>query len=214
MVGAFQMGPDFVNDGNLVMSFRNFQTFFGNPDAPTLRRENVEYGVIKVKPGYAVDAVREALEKALPGDVVIVTKDALVGKEMDFQNNLSPTGPIFSLGTIIGFLVGILITYQILYTEISDRLHLFATLKAIGYGRRYLMSVIVLQSMLYGLAGFIPALLLSMGAFAVLREWMLLPMQISPSILATTVLLILVMCIVAGVIAARRALTVDPAEVF
>ena len=214
VVGTFEMGPDFVNDGNLVTSERNFLTYFHDSDVPGLRRDQIEYGVIKVAPGYKVAAVQAALRKALPPDVVVLTRDRVLQKEIDYQNNMSPTGPIFTIGTAIGFFVGILITYQILYTEISDRLHQYATLKAMGYRRRYLMGVIVIQSLLYGIAGFVPALLLALAVFSFVRLWMLLPMWITPSILATTLGLLTLMCASAGIIAARRALVVDPAEVF
>ena len=214
VVGTFSMGPDFITDGTLAMSDRNFFTFFNDANTPGLARDTVDYGVVKVKPGYSAAAVAAALKADLPKDVTVLTKAQVVGLEIAYQNKLSPTGPIFSLGTAIGFLVGLLITYQILYTEISDRLHLFATLKAMGYGRRYLLRVIVEQSLFYGVAGFIPALLFSAVAFAGIRVWMLLPMEITGSILATTFGLLLLMCTVAGLIAARRALTVDPAEVF
>lgn len=214
VVGTFAMGPDFVNDGNLVTSERNFLTYFHDPVVPGLRRDQIEYGVIKVAPGYKVAAVQSALRKALPPDVSVLTKDRVLQNEIDYQNNLSPTGPIFTIGTLIGFLVGILITYQILFTEISDRLHLYATLKAMGYRRRYLMGVIVIQSLLYGISGFVPALLIALAIFSFVRLWMLLPMWITPSILVTTIGLLTVMCASAGTIAARRALVVDPAEVF
>ena len=181
IVGSFSMGPDFVNDGNLVMSDRTFLAFFDDPSSPGLRRKAVDYGVIKVSPGYSVAAVQAALNATLADDVIVMTKDRLIDLEIAFQNKLSPTGPIFSLGAVIGFLVGILISYQVLFSEISDRLHQFATLKAMGYGRRYLMGVIVVQSLLYGIAGFVPALLLAMGAFAAIGEWLLLPMRVSAS---------------------------------
>jgi putative ABC transport system permease protein len=74
--------------------------------------------------------------------------------------------------------------------------------------------VIVRQSLLYGVAGFIPALAVSWVAFAAVNRGFLIPMRISASIFITTFVMVLVICIVAGMIAARRALTADPAEIF
>jgi putative ABC transport system permease protein len=44
-----------------------------------------------------------------------------------------PSAFIFGLGVAMGFIVGIVIVYQILYTDVSDHLAEYATLKAMGY---------------------------------------------------------------------------------
>ncbi len=47
------------------------------------------------------------------------------------------------MGTIVGFVVGMLISYQVIYTDLSDQLPQYATLKAMGYGTRYLLRVVL-----------------------------------------------------------------------
>ena len=69
-----------------------------------------------------------------------MTKAEIVAFERDFQAKLSSAAPIFWLGTLVGFIVGTLISYQIIYTELSDRLPQYATLKGIGYGNGYLIA--------------------------------------------------------------------------
>ena len=56
-----------------------------------------------------------------------------------FQADLSSAGPIFWMGTVVGFVVGMLISYQIIYTDLSDQLPQYATLKGMGYGTGYLV---------------------------------------------------------------------------
>ena len=41
------------------------------------------------------------------------TKAEILALETAFQNSVSPVGPIFMLGTAIGFIVGMMISYQI-----------------------------------------------------------------------------------------------------
>ncbi len=216
IVATFPMGPDFIVDGTLLMSERNYLTYFGagsGGDVDRLRAQ-IDYGVIKLRPGADSRKVREALRQLLPGDVNILTRDEVIALETDYQNSVTPVGAIFGLGALIGVLVGTLIAYQILFTEISDRRAQFATLKAIGYQPRYLLGVIVRQSLLYGIAGFVPALLVSQLAFTAIDRGFLIPMRISGEIFVATLLMVLTICVAAGIIAARRALTADPAEVF
>jgi len=214
VIGTFPMGPDFVNDGSLIMGERNFLKFFEDPAVPGHRRREIEYGIIKLEPGADSDFVARRLSQKLPDDVVVLTKAQMIEQEVAFQLDLSPVGPIFGLGTIIGFVVGILITYQILFTEISHQQKQFATLKAIGYSPNYLVGAIVHQSVLYGVAGFIPALALSAILFLIIGEWLLLPMKVSVFTVVTTLCLLFAMCTIAGLIAARKVLTADPAELF
>ena len=61
------------------------------------------------------------------------------------------------LGTAIGFIVGMMISYQILYTDLSDQLSQYATLKAMGYENGYLVRVVLQQASFCGLIGFLPA---------------------------------------------------------
>ena len=44
------------------------------------------------------------------------------------------------MGTIVGFVVGMLISYQVIYTDLSDQLPQYATLKAMGYRTGYLLA--------------------------------------------------------------------------
>lgn len=214
VVGTFPLGPDFFTDGTLFISERNFIKFFDDPDNPGVRQENVEFGILKVKPGYSPAKVKDELTRALPDDVAVLTMDELMSRELKFQATASPVGPVFTLGTIIAFCVGTLIAYQVLFTEISDRLPQYATMKAIGYGRRYLLGVIARQSLLYSLGGFIPSFAVTLVIFAVLNSVILIPIQMTFGIFSVTLGLTLTMCLVAGLVASRRALAADPAEVF
>jgi putative ABC transport system permease protein len=216
IVATFPMGPDFVFDGTLIMSEHNYLTYFGDSASggSAKLRSQVDYGVVKLRPGADMVKARTALRSLLPRDVDVLSRDEVIALEAAFQDSVSPVGAIFGLGAVIGLCVGMLITYQILFTEISDRRAQFAMLKAIGYRPGYILGVIVRQSLLYGIAGFMPALLVSWAAFGVIDCGFLIPMRISASIFIATFVMMLIICVGAGVMAARRALIADPAEVF
>jgi putative ABC transport system permease protein len=214
VVGTFPGGADFIIDGSIIMSERNFLTFFDDPAAPGSRRVQVDLGVIKVAPGDDPRVVQAALVRALPRDVAVYTKDDLIGTEIAFQSDISPVGIVFGLGAAIGFFVGILIAYQVLFGEIADRLPQYATLKAIGYGRGYVVGVILRQSFIYSIGGFLLALVVTAGLYAIVSDAILIPMGLTAEIFAVTLGMTVVMCALAGLVAARRALTADPADVF
>lgn len=214
MIGDFSLGPDFTTDGTVIMSDWNFRKFFPPPPSWPDGLSAVEFGVVKVRQGHQVEDVQIALKQALPPGLEVRTRAELVALEIAFQNDVSPVGPIFMLGTVIGFVVGLMISYQILYTELSDQEAQYATLKAMGYENGYLVRVVLTQSAFYGIAGFLPAWAAALVIFKAIGEKALLPMHMSPGIALGTVALTVGMCLLAGTLAVRRVIDADPAEIF
>jgi putative ABC transport system permease protein len=214
IVGAISLGPDFTTDGTLITADRTFMKFFSPHDLEESELADVEFGVIKVRADRTPTQVQHALQQALPPNVAVRTKAQLLELETQFQNNVSPVGPIFMLGTAIGFIVGMMITYQILYTDLSDQLPQYATLKAMGYPDAYLVRVVLEQATFYGFVGFVPALLCGVMLYHVIGEIALLPLRMSAGILLGTLVLTVGMCVLSGLLAVRRVLAADPAEVF
>jgi predicted ABC-type transport system involved in lysophospholipase L1 biosynthesis ATPase subunit len=136
------------------MGDRNFLKFFAPHRLGEGEPADVEFGVVKVRPGHRVEDVQRALQQALVAGIAVRTKAELLALEMAFQNSVSPVGPIFMLGTAIGFIVGMMISYQILYTDLSDQLSQYATLKAMCFENGYLVRVVLQQASFCGLIGF------------------------------------------------------------
>ena len=214
VVGTFQLGPDFFSDGNVIMSDRNFFKFFGAGSADPVELPDVEIGVVKVLPGYAVPDVQRAIAAAMPENVELLTKSELIAREAQFHDELTAVGPMFWIGTVVGFAVGMLISYQILFSELSDQTSQYATLKAMGYENRYLVKVVLQQAVFYALLGYIPAWLLSHVVFYMISEMALMPMSVSFSLTVISLGLTVVMCVVSAMIAVRRVIAADPAELF
>jgi putative ABC transport system permease protein len=214
LVGTFSLGPDFAADGRLIMSDRNMLSFFPPPGGPVPRLTRGDYGAIKLRPGADPAAVLAGLRAELPADVAVYAKADYLEREKQYQMKINPVGPIFGLGIFIGFVVGILIAYQILYTDLSDQLPQYATLKAMGYGRRPLIRTVLIQAVLLGLAGYLPAVLVAAGFYFMVSEVTLLPMDLSPGVLAFAFCLSVGMCLLSALLAVRRVLAADPAELF
>ncbi len=214
IVGTFPMGPNFEIDGTLMMSDRNYHKFFFAQTTADSTLNQIEFGVIKLASGIDAGAVKEALLRDLPGDIAVLTREEIIDRERQHQLAGTPVGPIFALGTMIGFLVGMIIAYQIMFTDIADRRPQYATLRAMGFGGRYLIGVVVRQSAYFGLAGFMPALLVSVMLYALVEDLILIPMAMALSVVALTFALTVGMCVVAGLFAARGVFAADPAELF
>jgi len=210
VAGKFALGPDFMSDGTVVMNDRLFASFFRmNPVTMP-----VETAVIKLKPGEDVSAAQQRLIAELPLTLRVMTKAGIVEFERKFQADLSSAAPIFWLGALVGFVVGTLISYQIIYTDLSDRLPQYATLKGIGYENAYLIASVLRQALLTGIAGYIPAWLLCLLVYRVIAAIALLPLHMTPQLTLVSLALTLGMCVLAGTIAIRQVIAADPAEIF
>ena len=208
IVGGFELGPDFISDGTAIMSDLTFSSLLHGA-AP-----GVDMGVIKVHPGEDPMVVQRALRKALPATIAVFTKPELIEFERKFQAAVSSAGPIFAMGTIVGFVVGMLISYQVTYTDLADQLPQYATLKAIGYRTGYLLRVVLEQAAFNALAGWISALLVGILLYRIIGQAALLPLHMTAKIIFVSLGLTLGMCLISAAVAVTRVIRADPAEVF
>jgi putative ABC transport system permease protein len=211
IVGSFALGPDFENDGTVVTGNRTFAKLLPNPrgGAP-----DVELGVVKLTPGSDIATVQQAITATVPKEVAVLTKAQLLELERKFQADVSSAGPIFAMGTLVGFIVGMLISYQIIYTDVAEQQPQYATMKAMGYRTRYLIQTVLEQAALTALAGWFPAVLVSILLFWLIGEVALLPLHMTCGLALLSLLLTLAMCLISAVMAVRRVALADPAEVF
>ncbi len=128
--GLFSLGCSFfLSEGNIITSDRTLAEMYG---ASSL--EQVTLGIVRVKPGTDLIALKQGIEQAVPG-VKALTHEELETRELKFQAT-NPSSTIFNFGALMGFIVGVAIVYQVLYSDVSDHLSEYATLKAIGYANR------------------------------------------------------------------------------
>jgi putative ABC transport system permease protein len=211
IAGSFVLGPDFQSDGTVIMNAATFTSLLHGPAGSP---SEVDAGVIKLRPGAEPAAVQQALRKALPDTIAVMTKAELIAFERKFQATVSSAGPIFAMGTVVGFVVGMLISYQITFTDLSEQLPQYATLKGMGYRSGYLLRVVLEQAGLNAFAGWVPAWLLSILLYYLIGEVALLPLRMSASLTVISLGLTLAMCLISALIAVRRVIVADPAEVF
>ena len=214
LVGQFELGRDFANDGNVIVSPANFATFFPSraPDDDPLGI--VDVGLIRVGNLANATAIRDRLNAELPPDVTVFTKPEFLERERTFWRTRTPVGAIFSVGVIIGFVVGVTICYQIIYSTVADHMPEFATLKAMGYTDRYFVQLVLRKAIYLSFLGFIPGAVISWWLYKALAAQTGLMMQFKPSVILTVLLFTMAMCIVSGLFVIRKLKSADPAELF
>jgi putative ABC transport system permease protein len=121
---------------------------------------------------------------------------------------------IFGFGTIMGLLVGGVVVYQVLYTDVSDHLKEYATLKAMGFANNFILILVVQEAFLLGVSAFIPATLISAGMYAFLTSASGIRIEMTSGKTALVGILTLSVCAISSAIAIRRLKDADPASVF
>ena len=115
---------------------------------------------------------------------------------------------------LIGVLVGLVIVYQVLSTDVADHLREYATLKAVGYPGRFFLGIVFEEAVILGVLGFVPGLLISVGLYAVVAAQTGLPMALTAGRAAAVLVGTVLMCTLAGALATRRLARADPADLF
>ncbi|MEL6162309.1 MAG: ABC transporter permease DevC [Cyanobacteria bacterium J06628_3] len=207
--GLFRLGVSFAAYGNVITSDTTYLHLF-----PRSSVTKVKLGLVKLKKGASKKQVRQNLETALPDDVRIFTVPEFEAAEKAYWAKTTPIGFVFGFGVIIAFLVGTMVVYQIMYSDVATHLPQYATLKAMGYRDRYLVGVLVQESLILAICGYIPAFTVSWVIYKLAAYLTLLPiyMTLQRSIIVFT--LTVTMCLISGLTAIRKLQSADPADVF
>ncbi len=220
LVGTFTMGTDFASgNGNLLMSDQNFLRYFADrgPEEDKRSFATVDVGVVKLEPGTNTKRIVKTLQNNLPNDVLVIAREGENGfviRERKYWQENTNIGFVFSLLTSMGFFVGIILVYQILYTDVADHWAEYATLKAMGYRNGYLLGVVIQEALILSVLGFIPGVLVSQLLYQAAGNATGLFFQMTPERIMNLLMATFIMCLVSGAIAVRKVQTTDPADVF
>ncbi|WP_017721455.1 ABC transporter permease DevC [Kamptonema formosum] len=209
--GLFDLGSSFAADGNLITSDLTFWKIFRLQGRTP---EQIEVGLISLKSGADAKKIRDNLVANLPGDVRVLTKQEFVDFERDHWASSTPIGFIFGLGVIMGFIVGSVIVYQILYTDVSAHLAEYATLKAMGYADIYFLGVVLQEALILAVLGYLPGLALSFGLYRLAATATLLPIAMNVFRASGVLALTILMCFIAGALTVFKLRSADPADLF
>jgi len=209
VVGLLEIGPSFGADGNVVLSEVNFRRVV-KERPPT----SVDLVAIRLQPGADLATAQARLREVLPPDVMVLTQPELRAHERRYWEEATPIGFIFAFGSLMGLVVGMVIVYQILFSDIAGHLKEYATLKAMGYSGFYLARVVLGAALILAVAGFVPGLLLSFLLYDVVGGATFLPLRLDFPLGASVFAMIFTMCAIAGLLAVRKLRDANPADMF
>lgn len=209
-IGTMDVGGGFLADGMMIMSDQTFLRVFPNrtSGAPN-------HILLKTADGVAVDTVVARLQETLPlGNLRIQSMQGSAANDLAFMATERPTGIIFGFGVFMGILVGLVIVYQVLSTDVADHLREYATFKAMGYGQPFFLGIVFEEAIILAVFGFIPGFLVSLGLYAGLVSFTGLPVVMDASRAILVFFGTLAACSISGAIATRRLANADPADLF
>lgn len=207
---TFAGGGGFGGDGYMLVSDQTFLSLF-----PARASAAPDHILLTLRPGAQVEAAIARL-KTLISDTSLRIRSYEQAAEDDlrYQQTRRPTGIIFGFGVLIGVLVGLVIVYQVLSTDVADHLREYATFKAMGYGPRFFLGVVFEEALVLGVMGFVPGLIVGTAILTVMGRITTLPLAMTPSMAVTVFLGTVVFSALSGAIATRRLAAADPADLF
>jgi putative ABC transport system permease protein len=208
--GQYELGGGFAADATLISSDQNFLRLSKIP------LNLVNMGLVKLEPGVDAQNVAAKLRQVLPKDVVVRTKAEIIENDRSYWITSTSTGFIFGMGVAVSCVVGVVIVYQILYTDISDHMKQYATLKAMGYRSGYLFNVVIQEAFILSILGYIPGFLSAVGlyAFAANATNNGLPIEMDLKRAIAVFILTVAMCVISALISVRKVVTAEPVELF
>ncbi len=210
LYGTFAGGGGFGGDGYMIVSDQTFLALF-----PDRRSTAPDHILLALRPGADVQAAVTRLKRLVSDPSLRIRSYAdAAQEELAYQQTRRPTGVIFGFGVLIGVLVGLVIVYQVLSTDVADHLREYATFKAMGYGPRFFMGIVLEEAMILGVLGFIPGVIVGSTILKVMATVTTLPLQVTASMAVVVFLGTVVFSILSGMIATRRLAAADPADLF
>ena len=188
----------------------------GTPPPPPRKlslSDSISFILIQVKPGQDLPTVRKRLEAALPGTRAL-TRAEMAQQTRDYWEKRTGVGFILGLGATVGFVVGMVVVSQILYSSVADHIKEYGTLKAMGASDWIIYRVITEQALWMAVLGYLPSMALCIG----LGTWTMaakgIMILISPMTATSVFFITVVMCVGSAMFAIQKVTKVDPAIVF
>jgi putative ABC transport system permease protein len=209
-IGTVSIGGGFGGEGVFIMSEQTFFHIFPRRSSAT-----PSHVLVAVRPGADPGRVANELVQLFPEESVrIRTVAEASADEQRYQLTQRPTGLIFAFGVGIGIVVGIVIAYQVLSTDVADHIREYATLKAMGYRSRFFAGIVLEEALILAAIGFWPGLALSQLFYATLARLASLPIFMTPERAAVVFVGTVIACSISGLMAMRRLAAADPADLF
>ncbi|EMI53362.1 FtsX-like permease family protein [Rhodopirellula sallentina] len=213
--GTFFMGTGLAANGALLGTRETFDALTPGP-----RGNRVSLVLLSLENPEALEQGLHAVEQRLrslggpASQAKAMTLDDAMQSERQRWYYQTPIGMIFGIGVVLGVVVGGVISYMVLASDVMAHLSEYATLKAIGYSNSFLVKTLLTQSTLLALLAFPPSLLLACLLYYATSYYSSIPIRMTWTWIGVVLALTLFMCNAAGVFALRKLLKAEPASLF
>jgi putative ABC transport system permease protein len=208
VAGLVRMGTSFSYDASFLTSLSTFQNL------TNLSPENIEIGLIKLAPGINADAFLASIQDKIPEDVRTYTLKEFMKFEQDYWDQTKPIGFVFAFNATLGFVVGMLILYQILYTDVSSHLSDFSTMLALAFTYKQIRMIVFHESFLLTVIGYPLGVAGSMLLFELINSFTGLPVRMTIDRALFCFGIILLMSTCSAFLAMQKLDDANPIEVF
>lgn len=206
--GLVRMGTSFSYDASFLTSLSTFQ------DLTNLNPGNIEIGLIKLDPATDPEGFVAGVRDQLPEDISIFTLNEFMDFEQRYWDQAKPIGFVFAFNATLGFVVGMLILYQILYTDVSSHLSDFSTMLALAFTYRQIRYIVFQESLILALIGYPLGLVASMFLYHLISIFTGLPVTMTIARALACFLIILAMSTCSALLAMKKLDDANPIEVF
>jgi putative ABC transport system permease protein len=199
-----------------IMSFTTAPYFFTTFETaqrilPQQLTGKTTFVVVKARPGYSVDSVKQKLQERFR-NYDVRTREDWAGKTRNYWTWQTGIGAGFFGNALMGFIVGLVIVSQTIYSATMEHIREYGTLKAIGAKNMHVYSVILQQAGIAAVAGFTLAVMIQ--RLVLILKPVTVQIAAPASLYFGTFLLTLIMCGLAALISVRKVANIDPVEVF
>ncbi len=210
LLRTFSIGGGFVVDGYMMVSDQTFLNLY--PERVSGAPNHI---LVTVEKGQRIDDVVKRIQERLPDyDSKVHTIEQAAASDQNFLTTQKPVGLVFGFGVGIGILVGIIIVYQVLSSDVADHLREYATFKAIGYPLRFFLGIVFEEAFILAIFGFIPGIIIANILYTLVAAKTGLPLEMPLDRAVFVLVGTFAMCGLSGAIATRRLANANPADLF
>lgn len=207
--GLFTMDNSFRFNGSVLMSDQNFKRFY-----PKRALYEISLGLVTLESGADINSIIAQIRNFIPRNILILSRVEVERRDQHYWLTSTSIGIIVSFGVLTAFLVGAVIVYQVLNADVMERLPEYATLKALGYSNQKLATIVIKQSIIVAILGYITGLFFALGVYQIMRSATSLPVQMSITNILLILFLTLLMCNISAIISLQKVIKLDPSDVF
>lgn len=215
IAGLVSIGTGLAANGQVLVGQSAFSKL-----VPWNANENCSLGLVRLKPNADPEHVARRLNALLrsgnrtQGIVEILSRKEALSRETKRWIDQTPIGAIFKMGVLLALMVGATVVYQVLSTDIANRMPEYATLKAMGHGSFYLSSLVLFQAWYLAVLSFLPAWLLSEVLYRFTAWSAGIPITMTTTRIAWVACAGITICTLSALAALNKIRRAEPAALF